>query len=453
MKRNTALLMILIFVAGFFGCTPPAPAATPSPAVSNAATGTQKTLTIKSLQGYRDLDYAINIFNRAHPDIKIQADNFDTQLRGMKQGGAIDLSALIQELNTEMLSGTGPDIIIVSNLPYYKYTARGMLADIGAMMARDKSFDSSKYYTNIFDACKSGGKLTVIPTSFSFYVLSCRKQYNPGSGNVTMQQFLDKAASLPSNVFAFAKKDPMQIAADYLQDSFCTFVDYDTHTAHFNSPEFIGTIKALKSLIDTKMSGQSPQDGGELEQQMKGTVAYSTQTIRRLTDVCMANSALGQDAVLVNIPTMADSGSYTFSSNTMLAINAASKNMDAAWEFIKTMLSEDVQANGHPDGFPVLMSACRKLLDEQANKDYMLDKAGQRLVVRLGGTELEVKPLGPTGTAFLADRFGKLNRLSVFDDSIIKIITEELPSFFAGEKSAEDTANLIQNRVTTVLTE
>jgi multiple sugar transport system substrate-binding protein len=245
----------------------------------------------------------------------------------------------------------------------------------------------------------------------------------------------------------------MQIASDYLQDSFCTFVDYGTKTAYFNSPEFVGTIQGLKALFDMKMSSQGPQDGGELEQLMKGTVAYAALTVRRDMDLCMAKSAIGKDAIFTNIPTMAGESGYTFISGTMLAINANSGQRGLAWEFIKTMLSEDVQTNGHPDGFPVMKSSCQAQLRGMTRTDVVLDKGGNRMKVSLGGSEMEVKPLNDADAAFLSDRFGKLNRLSIFDDSIVSIIMEELPSFFAGQKSAEDVAALIQNRVNLVLNE
>lgn len=455
LRRSFSVLFLSVFVSALFACSPAGRTALPasgSGAPEQSSSG--QTLTIASLTSSRALDYAFTAFESAHPGCKVEAKNFDSQVSGIKQsGGPTDLTPMTQALYTDIMAGKGPDIIMVNDLPFYKLAAKGVLVDLGALMADDKSINANDYYLNIFDACKTDGKLYAVPTCFSFYVLSCRKQNAPGDGNVTMRQFLDKAASLPAGVSAFAKNDPMQIASDYLQDSFCTFVDYGTKTAHFNSPEFIGTIKGFKTLFDTKMSGQGPQDGGELEQLMKGTVAYAAQTIRNGMDLCMAKSAIGQDAVFTNIPTMAGESGYTFISNTMLAINANSKNKGLAWEFIKTMLSEDVQTNGHPDGFAVMKSACQKFLDELTAGAVMLDKSGGRMTMTLGASQVEIKPLSAGDAAFLSGRFGKLNRLSIFDDSIVGIIMEELPSFFAGQKSAEAVANLIQNRVTTVLNE
>jgi thiol-disulfide isomerase/thioredoxin len=40
----------------------------------------------------------------------------------------------------------------------------------------------------------------------------------------------------------------------------------------------------------------------------------------------------------------------------------------------------------------------------------------------------------------IAEHFGRLNKLSVYDANIVKILDEELPTFFTGQKSAQDVA-------------
>jgi multiple sugar transport system substrate-binding protein len=338
-------------------------------------------------------------------------------------------------------------------LPYYKYISKDLLADLSALMNGAEGINTSQYYGNVLDASKTSGKLYAVPSCFTFSVLSSTQQYSPGGDNATMQEFLAKAAALPSGVFAFARNDPMQILSGYMQDNYCNFVDYGTHTASFNSPAFIDMIKAFKTLFDTKMSDKDVADGKEFEQLMDGTVAYSVQIIRRDMDVAMAKSALGANATFTNVPVAGDSGVYPFVGRDMLAVNAGSKHGDIAWEFVKTMLSADVQTNGNPDGFPVLKTACQSKLDKMAGEQYILDKSGKRAVVKFGDTDIEMKPLNAADTAWLSSRIGKLNKLSAFDDTILKIINEELPPFFSGQKSAEDVAALIQNRVNIVLNE
>lgn len=401
------------------------------------------------------LQFAITQFETAHPEYDIQLKDFSEQLMGMKLSGqAIDIGPMIQTLNTEMMSGAGPDIIVVDYLPYYKLITRGVLQDLGAMMDADKSFDRSLYYGNVLDACKMSGKLYTVPASFSFSVLASTWENSPGDGNVTMAQFLEKAKALPSGKFAFAKDDPLYIMGMFMRDNYYNFYDYETHKAAFDSALFIDILKDFKALIETKMSSLDREGNKDnLEQLRQETIAYDVERIRQVMDVAVLKSSLGPDGAITNLPVMGDADSYGFYTSDMLAINANSKNKDIAWQFIKTVLSHETQSNNDKGGFSILKSASQDRINSAANQQVLLDKDGKRATVRIGDTDVEIKPLTAGDIAWLNDRIGKLNRLSVSDDSIIKIIDEELPPFFAGQKTAEDVAGLIQNRVNTVLNE
>lgn len=270
---------------------------------------------------------------------------------------------------------------------------------------------------------------------------------------MTLDQ-LQKAQALPQGMYAFAKYPPMLLFLDYMQDDCANFVDTAARTCSFDSPAFIDTIQAFKTLCDTQMSGEDASNGQEYEQLFKGTVAYSVLQFARERDVVIAKTALGDTAVFADLPTAGDTGVNPFQGQDMLAINSNGKNKEFAWDFVKTMLSADVQSGNTLDGFPVLKSACDAKIDYMASEQCILDNSnGNSAVMKFGDTSVEVKPLTASDSAWLRDHIGKLNKLSTYGDSIITILSDELPSFFAGEKSAQDVAASIQNRVNTVLNE
>jgi multiple sugar transport system substrate-binding protein len=460
LKQILAVTLFLLLFILLASCS--APSATPVPAESGASaspggasSGSGTTLTTAATYESQQLGLAVTEFEKADPGVKVQVQNFNQQLQGMKGSGqTTDTATIIQQLNAEMMSGVGPDIINVDGLPYEKYADKGLLSDIGTLMAGDNSFDRSQFLGNILNACEYNGKLYAVPTGFSFNVLACKAEYSPGTGNVTLDQFLQKAQALPLGVFAFAKHDPMQLFLIYMQDNCASFVNNATHTCSFDSPAFIDTIKAFKTLCDTKMSDKDAHNGQENEQLLKGTVTYSVLQFAREKDVVIAKTALGDTAVFTNLPMAGDTSIYPFQGRDMLAINSNGKNKDLAWKFIKTMLSVGVQSSNSLDGFPVMKSACDAKIDYMATEQLILDNnGGKKAVMQFGDTSVEVKPLNASDSAWLKDHIGKLNKLSTYGDSIITILQDELPPFFAGEKSAGDVANLIQNRVNLVLNE
>ena len=163
-----------------------------------------------------------------------------------------------------------------------------------------------------------------------------------------------------------------------------------------------------------------------------------------------------KDFGMVNIGYPTDEGSgVQVSVNYGLAISAKSKYTDVAWDFIKTLLSDDFQAEQW--NFPVTKSALDKTLAEATERDYYTDENNEKVyydqTAYIGDTEYTISPL----TQEQVDDFkAMVDGASVagnYDTDIMDIINEEAAAFFSGDKTADDVAALIQNRVSIYLGE
>jgi multiple sugar transport system substrate-binding protein len=319
-----------------------------------------------------------------------------------------------------------------------------------AQLMNDKKFDTTPYYSNIFDACKVGGKLYGIPTSFDYSLLTGSKASMPANQNPTLAEFVEKAKALPEGKTAFARQDAMQIFYSYLRYSYSDLVDTANHQARFDSPEFIQAMKDFKELIGENKSSENEQNAKGM--MLDGSVAYNIESMSDPMALAMSRAILGEDLATSNVPTISGNGAGVFNASLMLGINVGSKNQDAAWEFIKTMLGEDIQGTGRLQGYPVLKSAAKAMIDEMKS-GTSAEGFTRRMVLRIGDKEIEVKPLSDEDYNAILGKLGSLDRLQAIDPNIQKVLSEELPSFFDGQKTAEDVAALIQNRVNTVLNE
>lgn len=421
----------------------------------------KKTITVAAINGSQVLSQVISAFQKAYPDYKVNLKVYNTTAVGMqtfvgggakmvtKQAGGApqDLSSFIQALNTDIMSGNGPDVIVLDDLPWYKYVDKGILADLGQLMS-NKQFDLSQYYTNIFDGCKLGGKLYGIPASFSYRLLAGKTAYMPDSANPTLSEFMAKAKALPQGVTAFGNQDALQIFEPYIQFCYPELVDAASHKANFNSPEFIQAMKDFKDLIGQNTSADTKQDS--LAEQLNGNVAYNAASMSNPMDLAMQRAVLGDDMKTTNMPTMTGSAANLYTASLMMGISASSKNQDAAWNLIKTMLGEDIQGSSMIEGYPVLKSATQKKIDDMKTGSKL---GTMRAVLQMGDKQIEVKPLSDADYQSILDTLPKLNTLQAPDPAVLKILSEELPTFFTGQKTAEDVAALIQNRVNTLLNE
>lgn len=58
---------------------------------------------------------------------------------GVPEGTGVDTSDAIKKLNTEIMAGKGPDILLLDNLPVDSYIENEVLADIKDIVTTDKN--------------------------------------------------------------------------------------------------------------------------------------------------------------------------------------------------------------------------------------------------------------------------------------------------------------------------
>ena len=69
------------------------------------------------------------------------------------------------------------------------------------------------------------------------------------------------------------------------------------------------------------------------------------------------------------------------------------------------------------------------------------------------GKEVKAKPLTQEEAQLVKDYILGIKSLECYDEEVSKIVEEETATFYSGQKTAEQVAEVIQNRVTTYLNE
>jgi ABC-type glycerol-3-phosphate transport system substrate-binding protein len=110
----------------------------------------------------------------------------------------------------------------------------------------------------------------------------------------------------------------------------------------------------------------------------------------------------------------------------MFAVNSNTKYRDEAWEFLKTLISKKQQASPEMQkGFPVNNEALGELAD--FSKTYL--KVKQEDIDTIDRLITDVR------------------EYQYYDGQLNGIIGTEVGEFFSGNRSAEETAGIIQNKV------
>ena len=85
------------------------------------------------------------------------------------------------------------------------------------------------------------------------------------------------------------------------------------------------------------------------------------------------------------------------------------------------------------------------------NGNYVLDENGERIEISnsgwgWGSLSIQIYAMKPDEAENLRELISTTTKLYKFDQNICDIVTEQLPAFFSGDKTAQETAKLIQSK-------
>jgi len=365
-----------------------------------------------------------------------------------------DFTKFFMVLNTELLSGKGPDIIDISYQSPGNWVNKGLLVNLSELMAADPDFNQSQLFENIVEASKSNGNLYVMPLSFQLRSLLVgdgdaiqKAGVRIDDDSWTWNDFIAAAEKLMGEKkykYAFGGAPAelllsLQIRADYKR-----WVDTAQRQAHFQSDAFIELLKQTKEMYDRQIAAPPEQLRGSEKPKMY----FMNAGVFSFDSYLTVRSAYPNGKLYRMPHAPEERKGVAFAATDALAITANSSVIEEAWDFIKFALSEEMQYTpeipAQYANFPINKIAYDRWMKDIRNAG----KAGS--IELMNGSKVKVTDQDIQDFESL---IAKASTLFADDDKVLNMIYEEAPAYFEGQKSAEAVAKLIQNRVMTYLNE
>lgn len=332
-------------------------------------------------------------------------------------------SALSNQLATDLLSGDGPDILLDAG-DFSLIQSEEYLVDLCRYIKGKNGINESDYFSNVIKAAKSDDKLLYMPVSFSVLGITAdRSDVRDGQVGFTFDEYTEYLHTVCNG------KDPMndtQLGVLSELYSFTADACVEGKTVNFNNISFRALCEYVKNnVIDSSVDTES------------GTGADEYRSFENFLDV---NGYKASDLTLLGYPSI-DGRGPEIAIETSIGISAAASSSiaDGAWEFIRICLSDDIQNKaamdgGHPVYISAFDSSSEKMLRDY-NRENPLYKIDRKVI---GSYKEMLMSSSVTDTA---------------DPAILCVITEEIQPYFLDQKSLDEVLALIQNRVTTIISE
>ena len=123
----------------------------------------ENELVVYSLLENYSIRQAISRYAKEHPDTNVKYEI------GLNYDDGTTQSDALKTLNTEIMAGNGPDVIILDGLSAESYIQKGLLEDISDVI--NPLVEDGTIFKNIADVYTNDGKIYQMPTSFKYPIL------------------------------------------------------------------------------------------------------------------------------------------------------------------------------------------------------------------------------------------------------------------------------------------
>lgn len=382
-------------------------------------------------------------FNKSSAKYRISVKEYSTD----------DYMSGLTQFNNDITSGNGPDIIDISNIDYKQYVSKGVFENLYPYMEKD-GVNKADYLENVLKAYEVDGKLYGIVPQFYITTTIAKASKVGEIPGWTLSEMLDFVEnSEAENIFQYAGRESIFYYCIY--NNIDEFIDWETGECRFNGDDFIRVLEFANKFpeeIDYN------NDEGISSQLRSDKILLMQTSIGSVQEYQMMNGLFGEKTTYIGYPNSEKKGNLIQPTNGSVAINAKSKNKDGAWEFIKTLISDDYQnslvsEHGSSWGFPLKISALDKQFEKDMTPEYYEDENGnqvEQMKTSWGYDDFNMDIYAATQEEVDAVKeiiFSAERTSSSINEELTNIITEETGAFFKGQKTAKDTADIIQNRI------
>ncbi len=397
--------------------------------------------------------YFIEVTDRYTKDINYDYNDYNSDDEVAKAETEI-YSNISNKLAMDILNGEGPDMFL--DVSYFgQLNNDNYLKDLTPYIG---DISSDKYFTNIIDISKVDGKLYNLPFCFSLNGIQTDGKYAGASGvGFTTEEYVEFLNKTLNGKDVITSGQAMYFTTLFnaMSEKFIK-----NGKADFTGPEFAALAEYVKdNVIESSIPWDEQEGGGYSGVVVYSDIAQQSEIVPAVygscsgyTDYFQNMDSLNGGSALLGIPSSDGRGPMA-GSYYSIAISAQAYDADACGEFVKMLLSDEIQNDFAMSGNFVLNRAAFRAAGEEAVKYFNENSlSGLYSTSDDGLPENRIK--------FTSEHIDELEKIidscslmSSEDSAINLILLEEMPAYFSGQKDLDTVLKVAQERVQKVLDE
>lgn len=430
--------------------------------VDAAAVTTKTELTLACLYLDYNLRSQIVKFNKSNPDYRIVVKDYS------EYATDDDYNAGLTKLNTEIISGNVPDILVNgTELPIGQYAAKGLLEDLWPYLDADPEYSRDKLMTQPLNAAQTDGKLYRLPIDFGVTTAVGLGKVVGEYTTWTLADVNDALSKLPEGATVFNKYYTQAEMLKYcIAMNAENFMNWQDGTCSFDSDEFRALLEFVKPFpAEYDWQSDAEEYESDYTRLKNGKQLLYPTSLSGFSDLYYTFAALNNDFRFIGFPREDGSSGNAFNASCTLSISTTCKDKSGAWAFIRSTLSDDYQESIW--NYPIVKSVFEAKAQEAMTQEYetdadgnqILDDDGNPIPISSGGMSYGNEPMIEL-YAVTQEQYDAVLALIDstttfvdYDQNVLDIISDEAAGYFAGSKTVEEASKLIQSRVSLYIQE
>ena len=352
-------------------------------------------------------------------------------------------------LIVDIMTGNIPDMIDVGDaLVYQAMEEKGLLDDLNVFLEKDDQLSRDDFLERSLHYYEKDGKLYAIPYGMQIYGLMVNRNFLEGRNSWNLKEFEAFMDSLPKQemVTEACTRNEMlyYLCMQYLDH----FVDQDNQYCNFQSEEFGELLRCAKrfAVLDEKQTDYE----GRREKIVDDEVILTTLGINSINfEYAFTRALFRKNGQLIGYPSEHGNGIFVIAVPLGLAITSPGENKEATWDFVKFVMTRERENLNYMD-----FLSYKPLFEEHMKKLYDMAQSEEPITqIMVRELPIDVAPATISEIEELKKILESGEAIDPLDYRILDIIDEEAYAYFCSDKTAEQVAENIQNRVKLYLSE
>ncbi|MBR1457129.1 MAG: hypothetical protein IJ594_08245 [Oscillospiraceae bacterium] len=391
----------------------------------------------------RQIDFAMANANLVREAAAFNAWSTESyvQLLDLSEGGTLSAEQAKMQLNTKILAGECPDMLLFSNwsLSPFPFVRKGLLCDLEAeFIVSDPELAAEDIVIAPMVKNDLGG-LYLLGSRFSVetrYGLQERFGKVWGWDYDTYRR-VDREAPQGSMVMYNLTRDYFlrESASRFLRSA----IDWQSGVCDFDNADFVKLLEACRDMRETPEDPNNMVFGLPAQLMEGGYMLTSMTMIISPESFAREQREMGKPLSYIGFPTPDGSCGTDLSFSDAIGVMRSSAHGQACWQFLKYSLTHCQYSL--PVYRPLLEERVRQA--QQAADDREDEAFGERLDPPM--TDGEVQGF--------YELLGQIRHTTLCDQTALGIIQEEFAAVLSGDKSPQEAARLVQSRMSLYVSE